>query len=97
MHCPVLFQEEILGEEFRAYVLDGEPVGAFSLPTEGLVDAREAVDQARPAVIPEEAWTLCVRAASVLGLSWTAVDMRRQADGRFVSVRLRSNTCDMVP
>ncbi|MCK6509970.1 hypothetical protein L6R29_08400 [Myxococcota bacterium] len=83
-HCPVLFQEEILGEEFRAYVLNGEPVAAFSLPTEGLVDAREAVDQARPTVISEEAWALCVRAASVLGLSWTAVDMRRQADGRFV-------------
>lgn len=83
-HCPVLFQEEIQGDEFRAYVLDGEPVAAFSLPTAGLVDAREAVEQARPAEISDEAWDLCVRAAAALGLSWTAVDMRRQADGRFV-------------
>jgi glutathione synthase/RimK-type ligase-like ATP-grasp enzyme len=83
-HCPVLFQEEILGEEYRAYLLDGEPVAAFSIPTGEAVDARLNLDQARPAELSEDIWSMCVRAAKALGMRWTAVDLRREASGRHV-------------
>lgn len=80
-NCPALFQAEVLGEEFRAYVLDGEPVAAFHLPTEGVVDARESIDRVTPAEIPDDAWTMCIHAAKVLGLHFAAADFRRTAEG----------------
>ncbi|HEX8820790.1 MAG TPA: hypothetical protein VF794_12750 [Archangium sp.] len=85
-NCPVLFQAEIKGDEFRAYVLDGEPVAAFRIPTEGVVDARVNLHQVRRARLPEEAWRLCIRGARALGMVFTAVDLRRDADGRFVAL-----------
>jgi glutathione synthase/RimK-type ligase-like ATP-grasp enzyme len=85
-NCPVLFQAEIQGDEFRAYVLDGEPVSAFRIPTEGVVDARQNLHQVRPARLPEEAWKLCIRGARALGMVFTAVDLRRDKEGRFVAL-----------
>lgn len=83
-NCPVLFQAEIPGEEFRAYVLDGEPVAAFQIPTEGVVDARANIPQARPAELPPDAWGLCLKAARTLGMIFTAVDLRRTPDGAYI-------------
>ena len=83
-NCPVLFQAEILGDEFRAYVLADEPVAAFRIPTEGVVDARQNIEQVKPARLPAEAWQVCIRAARAVGMVFTAVDLRRDADGRFV-------------
>lgn len=83
-NAPVLFQEEVKGEEFRAYVLDGEPVAAVQIPTEGVVDAREALEHARPATLPTEAWELAIRTAQTLGVIFGAVDMRLSTDGRWV-------------
>ena len=85
-NCPVLFQAEIRGDEFRAYVLDGEPVAAFRLPTEGVVDARQNIERVKPAKLPEEAWKLCIRGARALGMVFTAVDLRRDEEGRFVAL-----------
>lgn len=85
-NCPVLFQAEIKGDEFRAYVLDGEPVAAFRIPTEGVVDARENLAHVRPARLPEEAWRVCLKGAKALGMVFTAVDLRRDAEGRFVAL-----------
>lgn len=82
--CPFLFQEEILGREFRAYLLEGEPLQAFELPTEGVVDAREAIERVKPASLPPEVWDVCLRAARALGLIFTAVDLRITAEGRIV-------------
>ena len=85
-NSPVLFQAEIRGDEFRAYVLDGEPVAAFRIPTDGVVDARENIARVKPARLPEEAWRLCIKGARALGMVFTAVDLRRDADGRFVAL-----------
>lgn len=83
-NCPVLFQAEIPGDEFRAYVLDGEPVAAFQIPTEGVVDARANLSQARAAELPPDVWELCLKAAATLGMVFTAVDLRRTPDGASV-------------
>ncbi len=85
-NCPVLFQEQILGDEFRAYVLAGEPVAAFQIPTEGVVDVRQNLDGVRPARLPRAAWELCVRGAKALGMVFTAVDLRRTREGAFVAL-----------
>ena len=85
-NCPVLFQEQIVGDEFRAYVLDGEPVAAFRIPTEGVVDARQNLDKVTPGRLPKEAWELCIRGAKALGMVFTAVDLRRTKEGAFVAL-----------
>lgn len=85
-NSPVLFQKEIQGDEFRAYVLDGEPVAAFHIPTEGVVDAREALHKVAPAKLPKAAWKICLEGAEALGLVFTAVDLRRTRDGEFVAL-----------
>ncbi|RKH46840.1 ATP-grasp domain-containing protein [Corallococcus sicarius] len=85
-NCPVLFQEQIVGDEFRAYVLDGEPVAAFRIPTEGVVDARQNLDKVTPGRLPKEAWELCLRGAKALGMVFTAVDLRRTKEGAFVAL-----------
>jgi glutathione synthase/RimK-type ligase-like ATP-grasp enzyme len=84
-NCPALFQAEVEGDEFRAYVLDGEPVAAFQIPTDGPeVDARHNIDRARPAKLPKEGWAAALKAARTLGLVFTGVDLRRDREGRFV-------------
>jgi glutathione synthase/RimK-type ligase-like ATP-grasp enzyme len=83
-NAPVLFQEEIKGEEFRVYVLDGQPVKAFQLPTEGVVDAREALDGVVPVALDDDVWSICIEAAKAVGLVFSAVDVRRTPEGRIV-------------
>jgi len=84
-HCPVLFQEERVGRELRVYVLNGEPVAAFEIPTDGLsganADARTALDRVRPAELPPQTWELCLRAAKALNLVFAAADVRVSAAG----------------
>ncbi len=87
-NCPVLFQEQIQGDEFRCYLLAGEPVAAFQIPTDGVADARHNLSRATPATLPNEAWELCARAARALGLVFTAVDLRRTPEGRFIPLEL---------
>jgi glutathione synthase/RimK-type ligase-like ATP-grasp enzyme len=86
--APVLFQEEVRGDEFRAYVLGGEPVAAFQVPTAGVVDARENLHRVRRARLSPSVWDVCVRAAEALGLVFTAVDLRRTRSGRVVLLEL---------
>ncbi len=85
-NCPILFQEQIQGDEFRAYVLNGEPVAAFQIPTTGVVDARAALDQCSPAELPAEIWETCIRGAELLDLVFTAVDLRRTQNGLYVTL-----------
>ncbi|WP_342373972.1 hypothetical protein NVS55_21345 [Myxococcus stipitatus] len=85
-NCPVLFQEQIVGDEYRAYVLDGEPVAAFHIPTDGVVDARQNLHRTKPARLPKDAWALCIKGAKALGMVFTAVDLRRTREGAFVAL-----------
>jgi hypothetical protein len=88
MRCPVLFQEQIRGEERRVYVLDGEPLAAFAVPTDGVVDARANLDRVTPTELPAEVWQLCLDAARALDLVFTAVDLRRDDDGAWTILEL---------
>ncbi len=82
--APVLFQEQIPGDEYRCYVLGGEPVKAFKIPTKGVVDARQAIAKVKPGKLPAAGWEICLKGARALGLVFTAVDLRAAPDGRFV-------------
>jgi glutathione synthase/RimK-type ligase-like ATP-grasp enzyme len=82
--APVLLQEYIDGEELRVYVLDGEPIATFSIPTGGVADARERLDEAQYCVPTAAVSEVAARAATALELVFTAVDIRVAADGRVV-------------
>ncbi|MBL8916356.1 MAG: hypothetical protein JNM17_36990 [Archangium sp.] len=80
--APVLFQQRIEGDELRVTMLDGECVGAWKLPARGVVDAREVLAKAKKLKKVEAGVErLCARAAKALGLIFTSVDVRVDADG----------------
>jgi glutathione synthase/RimK-type ligase-like ATP-grasp enzyme len=87
-NCPALFQERIVGDELRVYLLDGEPLRAFRVPTDGPADARANLERARPARVPDDVARICRRAARGLGLAFTAADVRVDRDGRVVVLEL---------
>lgn len=82
--APVLLQEYIEGQEFRVYVLDGEPLASFSIPTAGVADARERLDEATYCTPSAAVTEVASRAAMALDLVFTAVDIRLTVDGRAV-------------
>jgi glutathione synthase/RimK-type ligase-like ATP-grasp enzyme len=82
--APVLLQEYIEGREYRVYVLDGEPIVSFSIPTEGVADARERIDEARMCTPSMAVLDVAIQAANALELVFTAVDIRVTKDGRIV-------------
>lgn len=82
--APVLLQEYIEGQEYRVYVLDGEPIASFSIPTEGVADARERIDEAKPCTPSVGVLDVAARAALALELVFTAVDIRVSTDGQVV-------------
>lgn len=79
--APVLFQQRIVGDEWRVYVLDGAVVGAFRVPARDVVDARDVLSKARRAKPPRAVADAAVRAAKALGLVFTGVDVRVDDDG----------------
>lgn len=79
--APVTFQERIVGREFRVYVLAGQVIGAFETPTDTYADARYNLSRAQPVQPPEAVCQACIRAAAVLSLTLTAVDVRLDEQG----------------
>lgn len=79
--APVLFQQRIVGDEWRVSVLDGAVVGAFHVPARGVVDARDVLSKARKAKPPRAVASTAVRAAKALGLVFSGVDVRVDDDG----------------
>jgi glutathione synthase/RimK-type ligase-like ATP-grasp enzyme len=82
--APVLFQEQIQGDELRAYVLDGEVVAAFVAPTKGVADVRERLDRFRPAKMTREEQDVCAKAVKATGLVFSGLDVRRAKRGLVV-------------
>lgn len=82
--APVLLQEYVDGDEYRVYVLDGDPIAAFSIPTAGVADARERIDEAAYCALTPVVAEVAARAATALELVFTAVDIRVAPDGRAV-------------
>ena len=88
---PVEYQENIPGDEVRAYVI-GDSVFA------GVVESAEADftgtmggHYIRPVELPQEAKRTCLTAAVTLGLVFCSVEMRITPEGEFVVVDVDAN------
>jgi len=82
-YAPVTLQEEIEGTNIRVFIA-GERVLACEVKT-GEVDFREDPDpKIVPHLLPKAVEEHCRDAAAVLRLCWTGIDLRLDADGRYV-------------
>ncbi|RMF73156.1 MAG: ATP-grasp domain-containing protein [Acidobacteria bacterium] len=80
-NAPVTFQELLPGTNIRVFVIDGHVAAAFRIEADEL-DYRQN-EQAIVAFEPdEELAAICRRATEVLGLRFTGMDLKEDADGR---------------
>lgn len=90
--APSLLQEYIEGEEFRVYILDGEPIAVFSVSRDNVADARQSFDIAKRGVPSLAALDVASRATVALELVFAAVDICVARDGSIVVLE-----CDPTP
>jgi len=77
---PVTFQSLLPGEDIRVYVLDGEVIAAIHIVTHAL-DFRGHEERCVQIELPIEVQRQCIRAAQVIGLRFTGMDLKRDAAG----------------
>jgi len=78
--APVTFQSLLPGEDIRVYVLDGEVVAAIHIVSPAL-DFRGHEERCVPIELPLAIRQQCIRAAQVIGLRFTGMDLKRDAAG----------------
>ena len=88
--APVTFQELLEGDNFRVYVLDGEVIATLRVRSDSL-DYRQNEDKIEPTDLPDEVLRQCIRAADVLELRWTGIDLRANARGDLKFLELNSS------
>lgn len=92
--APVQFQEYVEGEDLRVYVLEGEVIGAtqYVSDTENFsfkIDQKEGKEVSIESVtISDDIVDTVTRATEKSGLTYGAVDVRRQADGTHALLEL---------
>ncbi|MBI1944184.1 MAG: hypothetical protein HYS27_00740 [Deltaproteobacteria bacterium] len=84
--APALLQRRVRGPEHRVYLLAGRVLVAFAVPTDGVVDARERIDEARRVACPTAVRSTALAAARALRLPFCAVDLRTDDDGAAVAL-----------
>ncbi len=84
---PVIFQEEIEGEDIRVNMLEGNILSAHKiLKPDGILDYRTASDysngeaQYEEVSIPEAVRAFCDQAMRILGLRFSGIDLRMNGD-----------------
>lgn len=88
--APVTFQELLPGEDLRVYVLEGEVIASVRILSSAL-DFRQHELNVHPIALPDELACACVKAARVIGLRWTGMDLKRDAHGVFRFLELNSS------
>jgi len=78
--APVTFQTLLPGEDIRVYVLDGEIIASVRILSHAL-DFRRNEERVEPFELPPEVASQCLQATRVLGLRWTGMDLKRDAEG----------------
>jgi hypothetical protein len=87
---PVCFQELLPGRNLRVYVVDERVVCALSVESEQL-DFREVEPKVTAIELGPELERQCIEAARCLGLRFTGMDLREDAQGRPLFLELNSS------
>ncbi len=88
--APVTFQQLLPGDNFRVYCLDGEVIEAFRITSEA-IDFRQNDEVVERTQISDEVAKQCLRAAEVIGLRWTGMDLREDGTGTLRFLELNSS------
>lgn len=78
--APVCFQELLPGDDVRVYVIDGRVVCALRIETEA-IDFRQNETRIEPIELPQAVTAQCIRAAEVIGLRYTGMDLKGDRSG----------------
>jgi glutathione synthase/RimK-type ligase-like ATP-grasp enzyme len=78
--APVTFQSLLPGEDIRVYVLDGEVIAAIRIISRAL-DFRGQEERCVQIELPMAVRQQCIRAAQVIGLRFTGMDVKRDVAG----------------
>ena len=78
--APVCFQELLPGDDVRVYVIDGRLVCALRIETDA-IDFRQHETRIEAIELPEVVKAQCIRAAEVVGLRYTGMDLKVDRHG----------------
>jgi glutathione synthase/RimK-type ligase-like ATP-grasp enzyme len=78
--APVTFQELLEGDNYRVYCLDGDVVACLRIVSESL-DFRQHEEVVEETALPDDVVQQCLRAADVVGMRWTGIDLRPDRNG----------------
>lgn len=85
--APVCFQELLPGEDLRVYVIDGKVICAMRIVTDA-IDFRQHEQRIEPITLDEQLARQCVRAAEVIGLRYTGMDLKGDREGGYKILEL---------
>lgn len=88
--APVTFQQLLPGDNYRVYCLDGDVVACFRI-TSDAIDFRQNEDIVEEATLPNGVVKQCLKAADVLGLRWTGIDLREDGSNTLRFLELNSS------
>ncbi|EDM79249.1 hypothetical protein PPSIR1_03893 [Plesiocystis pacifica SIR-1] len=88
--APVCFQELLTGDDVRVYVIDDQVICALRIVTDE-IDFRQAEERIEAIEISDEVKDQCVRAAKLVGLRYTGMDIKAGADGNYRVLELNAS------
>jgi len=78
--APVTFQALLPGDDIRVYVIDNEIIASYRISTKSL-DYRQNEENVESIDLTEEVYKQCIDAAKVIGLRFTGIDLKADANG----------------
>ena len=88
--APVTFQELLEGDNYRVYCLDGRVIAQIRV-TSKEIDFRQNEEVVEETELPAEVQAQCLKAAEVIGMRWTGMDLRADASGTLKFLELNSS------
>lgn len=90
IRSPVTFQSLLPGEDIRVYVLDREVIAAIHIVSR-VLDFRGNEERCVPIELPVFVQEQCIRAAQIIGLRFTGLDLKRDAEGTLRFLELNNS------
>ncbi|HEX2195695.1 MAG TPA: hypothetical protein VHJ76_02115 [Actinomycetota bacterium] len=88
--APVTFQELLEGDNYRVYCLDGRVVAQIRV-TSAEIDFRQNEEVVEETELAPEVLEQCLKAAEIIGMRWTGMDLRADSAGTLRFLELNSS------
>ncbi|MGI9288496.1 MAG: ATP-grasp domain-containing protein [Pseudomonadales bacterium] len=87
---PVTFQELLPGDDIRVFLLDGKIIARYKIVTDA-IDFRQNEIAINNIDLPDQVEAQCVRACQVIGLRFTGMDLKYDAEGEAKILELNAS------